>query len=62
MEKQTIESGWGLQDTKGISGAPVVLGTYRRLASKNQEEKSQDLTPWNEPDPSDGCASAVRRP
>lgn len=41
-EKQTTESGWGLQDTKGISEAPVVLGTYRRLASKNQEDPGFD--------------------
>lgn len=57
MEKQTIESGWGLQDTKGIREAPVVLGTYGRLASKKQEKKTQDLTQQNQADPSNGCDS-----
>ena len=30
MEKQTVQSGRGLEGMKGISKAPVVLGTYRR--------------------------------
>lgn len=30
MEKQTVESGWGLECMKGISEGPVVLGRHRR--------------------------------
>lgn len=40
MEKQTIQSGWGLEGMKGISEAPVVHSTNRSTASNNQEEQT----------------------
>lgn len=39
MEKQTVQSGGGLESMKGISKAPVVLGTYGRPASNTWEGK-----------------------
>lgn len=39
MRKQTIQSGRCLEYMKGISEAPVVLGTYRRTASSNWKSK-----------------------
>lgn len=39
MRKQTIQPGWGLEYMKGISEAPVVLGTRRRTASSNWKSK-----------------------
>ena len=35
VEKQTIQSGQGLEFTKGISEAPVVLGRRRKAAPHN---------------------------
>lgn len=39
MEKQTIQSGRGLECMKGIRKASVVFGTYRRPASNNWKSK-----------------------
>lgn len=39
MRKQTIQPGRGLEYMKGISEAPVVLGTCRRAASSNWKSK-----------------------
>lgn len=39
MEKQTIQSGRGLEHMKGISKTPIVLVTYRRTASNNWKSK-----------------------
>lgn len=39
VRKQTIQPGRGLEYMKGISEAPVVLGTRRKTASSNWKSK-----------------------